>query len=185
MSISNAASPTELPVGSWQADTLHSCVGFAVRHNLISNFRGRFEDYDASLTVDANGHPTLTGTVNASSIAVKDETLAAHLAAPDFFHTERYPVLRFHSTDIRRDNQNLQVDGELTIKGRSHNVNAKGTITDVVDEPFPGTRLAIELETTIDRRDYGLDWNMPMPRGGLHLSNDVTPTITLEFTKAD
>ncbi|MBV8990602.1 MAG: YceI family protein, partial [Solirubrobacterales bacterium] len=89
------------------------------------------------------------------------------------------------STAVRRDGERLQVDGALEIKGTSRQVSATGTITDVVEDPFSGTRLAIELETTIDRRDYGLDWNMPMPRGGWYLSNDVTLTITLEFTKAD
>jgi len=184
MSISTA-SPTNVPVGTWRVDTLHSSVGFAVRHNLISTFRGRFEEYDASLIIDATGRATLTGTVNAGSIAVKDGTLATHLTAPDFFDTERYPELRFHSTDIRRDGEKLRVNGELTIKGRSRQATVRGTITDVVEDPFGGTRIAFELETTIDRREYGLDWNMPMPRGGLYLSNDVTLTVTLEFTKAD
>jgi polyisoprenoid-binding protein YceI len=182
MSISTASS-TELPVGSWRADTLHSAIGFAVRHNLVSTFRGRFDSYEALLTVDEEGRPRLTGTVQADSIVVKDETLAAHLTAPDFFDAERYRELIFKSGDIRRDGERLQIDGELTIKGISRVLSAHGTITDVVEDPFAGTRLAIELETTIDRRDYGLDWNMPMPRGGLYLSNDVTLSITLELVK--
>ena len=184
MSVSTVPATT-LPLGSWHTDTLHSSIAFGVRHNLISTFRGRFEDYDVWLAVDGEGHAQLTGTVNAASIAVKDETLAAHLTAPDFFDAERYPALRFRSTAVRRDGERLQVDGALEIKGTSRQVSATGTITDVVEDPFSGTRLAIELETTIDRRDYGLDWNMPMPRGGWYLSNDVTLTITLEFTKAD
>jgi polyisoprenoid-binding protein YceI len=181
----STTSPTELPVGTWQADTLHSTIGFALKHNVISAFRGRFEEYDASLTVEAARDPVLTGTVSADSIVVKDETLAAHLKAPDFFDIERHPRLHFHSTEIRRDGGSLEVAGELTIKGRSHPVRAKGTITDVIEDPFAGTRLAIELEATIDRRDYGIDWNMPMPRGGLYLANDVLLTINLELTRAD
>ena len=184
MSISTA-SATKVPAGRWQADTLHSSVGFAVRHNLISTFRGRFEEYDAALTADASGTAALSGTVKADSIAVKDETLAAHLTAPDFFDTERYPTLGFHSTAIHREGERLEVEGELTIKGRSRPVTAIGRITDVVADPFDGTRLAIELEATIDRRDFGLDWNLPMPQGGVYLSNDVTLTLTLEFTKAE
>jgi polyisoprenoid-binding protein YceI len=172
-----------LPAGVWHGDTLHSSVGFAVRHNLISTFRGRFEDYDARLAVDGDGHAQFTGTVNPASIAVKDETLAAHLTAPDFFDVERYPELRFRSTAVRRDAERLEVDGELEIKGIARQVTAVGTITDVVEDPFSGIRLALELETTIDRRDYGLDWNMPMPRGGLYLSNDVKLTVALEFIR--
>ena len=174
---------TELPVGSWQADTLHSSIGFAIKHNLISTFRGRFDNFEARLAVDRDGRAELDGTVNAASIAVKDQTLADHLTAPDFFDIARYPELHFRSTDIRRDGDNLHVDGELTIKGTTRAVTAAGTITDPVADPFDGTRVAIELETTIDRNAHGLSWNMPMPRGGLYLSNDVTLTITLEFTK--
>ncbi len=175
--------PTTLPAGSWSVDTLHSSIGFAVRHNLISTFRGRFEDYNARLVVDGEGHAELNGTVNATSVSVRDEALAIHLAAPDFFDTARHPELRFHSTAIRREGERAEVDGELEIKGRKRKLSAAGTVSDTVEDPFSGTRLAIEVQATIDRRDYGLDWNMPMPRDGLYLSNEVTLTITLEFNK--
>src|SRR5579862_9271516 len=166
--------PTTLPAGNWSVDTLHSSIGFAVRHNVISTFRGRFEDYDARLVVDGAGHAEPAGTVNAASVAVRDEALTAHLAAPDFFDIDRYPLLRYHSTAIRREAERLEVDGELEIKGRSRQLSAVGKVSDPVEDPFSGTRLAIEVQATIDRRDYGLDWNMPMPRGGLYLSNEVT-----------
>src|SRR5688500_1731178 len=80
----------DLPTGLWQVDTVHSTVGFAVRHNAISLFRGSFEDYDARLDVGEDGRVELTGTVRAESIAVRDDDLAAHLAAPDFFDSERF-----------------------------------------------------------------------------------------------
>lgn len=176
---------TELaPAGTWQLDALHSSIGFAVKHNLISTYRGRFEDYDARLTVDPNGQAELTGTVHAASVAVKDQTLAEHLQAPDFFDTERFPEIRFRSSEIRRSVENVEVEGELTIKGNTRSVTAAGRISGVVDDPFDGQRLGIELAATIDRREYGMSWNMPMPRGGVYLSNDVTLTITLEFTRA-
>jgi polyisoprenoid-binding protein YceI len=175
---------TELPpVGTWQLDTLHSSIGFAIKHNLISTYRGRFEDFDARLTVDSDGRAELAGTVNAASVAVKDQTLAQHLQAPDFFDTERFPELRFRSSKIRRSGEHLELEGELTIKDNTRPVTATGRISGVVDDPFEGQRLGIELEAAIDRSEYGLNWNMPMPRGGVYLSNEVTLTITLEFTK--
>src|SRR4051812_14726367 len=79
-----------LPAGTWRVDLVHSSIGFAVKHMVVSTFRGRFEDYDVTLeTVD--GTPRLTGTVKTDSIKVKDDDLAAHLAAPDFFDTQRFP----------------------------------------------------------------------------------------------
>jgi polyisoprenoid-binding protein YceI len=183
MAYAGSATTELAPAGTWQLDALHSSIGFAVKHNLISTYRGRFEDYDARLSVDPSGQAELTGTVNAASVALKDHTLAEHLQAPDFFDTERFPEIRFRSSDIRRSSEDVEVAGELTIKGNTRPVTAAGRISGVVDDPFEGQRLGIELETTIDRREYGLSWNMAMPRGGVYLSNDVTLTITLEFTR--
>ena len=179
--MSTTTTRTELPAGTWQADTLHSSVGFAVKHNLISTFRGSFDSFDARLTVDERGQSDLVGTVAVTSVAITDTTLADHLAAPDFFDAARHPELRFHSSELRRFGKTLESDGELTIKGTTQAVRATGTITEVIDDPFDGSRLAIELEAVIDRRDYGMGWNMTMPRGGLYLANEVTLTITLEF----
>src|SRR5689334_7099105 len=103
--MSAITSTTPIPAGTtWAADTVHSNVGFAVKHMVVSTFRGRFEDYDATLTANEDGTLRLEGRVSADSISVKDENLAAHLKAPDFFDTERYPDITFSSTLIRTDN---------------------------------------------------------------------------------
>ena len=96
--------PTPIPAGTtWTVDPVHSTVGFAVKHMVVSTFRGRFEDYDATLTANEDGTLRLEGRVAADSIAVKDENLAAHLKAPDFFDTERHPDVTFASTLVRAD----------------------------------------------------------------------------------
>ena len=126
MTAITATSP--IPAGTtWAVDPVHSTVGFAVKHMVVSTFRGRFEDYDATLTADEDGTLRLEGRVAADSIAVKDENLAAHLKAPDFFDTERHPYITFSSTLVRADNGELIVDGELTIKGNTRPIEARGT----------------------------------------------------------
>jgi polyisoprenoid-binding protein YceI len=175
---------TNLPVGTWVADTLHSSLGFALRHNQISTFRGRFDEFAATLDVAPNGEAKLTGTVQAASIAVEDPTLASHLAAPDFFDTERYPELSFRSSHIDREGESVSIEGELTIKGTTRPVTGAGRISDVVEDPFQGTRVALELEAVVDRRAYGLGWNMAMPDGREYLANDVMLTIALELTRS-
>jgi len=173
----------QIPSGTWQFDPVHSSVGFAVKHMVVSTFRGRFEDWDASFaTVD--GEPELRGTVRVDSIEVKDEDLAAHLRAPDFFDTERHPELAFRSTDIRRDGDDAVVDGEFTIKGTTRPIEARGTITGPHEDPFGATRLGIELEAIVDRTEFGLDWNMPLPKGGFALANEVKLLVSLEFVLA-
>src|SRR5215218_8425811 len=126
-----AITTTPVPTGTtWTADTVHSTVGFAVKHMVVSTFRGRFEDYAATLTANEDGTLRLEGRVSADSIAVKDETLAAHLKAPDFFDTERHPDITFSSTLVRAENGSLVVDGELTIKGTTRPIEARGVLTE-------------------------------------------------------
>lgn len=173
----------QIPTGTWQADTVHSNVGFAVRHMVVSTFRGRFEDYDATLTVDGDGEPRLRGAVRAASIEVKDEALAGHLRSADFFDVERHPEIRFASTSFRRDGDRVTLEGDLEIKGHTERVQAQGTITDPLEDPWGGIRVGLELETVVDRRAYGLDWNMSLPKGGFALANDVKLIVDLELVQ--
>jgi polyisoprenoid-binding protein YceI len=149
----------------------------------VSTFRGRFEDYDGALVADERGVQRLRGTVRAGSIVVKDENLAGHLSAPDFFDTERYPEIGFVSTDVRvGEGGELDVDGELTIKGHTHPISGRGTISGPVDVGG-AEKAGVELEAVLDRRDYGLDFNLALPGGGLAVANDVKLEVTLELLK--
>jgi polyisoprenoid-binding protein YceI len=173
-----------LPVGAWRLDPTHSTAGFAVKHMGVSIFRGRFEHLDASLTVSEDGAAELAGSVSADAIVVKDENLQAHLRSPDFFDTERYPEIRFVSNSLRRDGEELIVDGQLTIKDQSHAVEARGTITGPTETLGGVVKLGVTLEAIIDRTQFGLNWNAPLPKGGFALANDVKLTIELELAPA-
>jgi polyisoprenoid-binding protein YceI len=168
---------------TWQADTVHSSVGFAVKHMIVSTFRGAFETYDATL-VDADGELSLSGWVDASSIAVKDADLGAHLASPEFFHSVQHPRMTFASSEISVGADGaVTMLGALTIKGRTQPVRATGVATPPLEDPFGGVRRGLELEAVIDRRAHGLEWNLPLPKGGFALDNDVRLLINLEFTQ--
>jgi polyisoprenoid-binding protein YceI len=177
-------STTEQSISTtWRVDAVHSTVGFAVKHMIVSTFRGRFETYDATL-VDVDGQLAIEGWVDVSSIVVKDPDLAAHLQSPEFFDATEHPWLRFASTDIGVGaNGELALDGELTIKGRMRPVRATGASTPPLQDPFGGIRRGLELEAIVDRREYGLEWNLPLPKGGLALNNDVRLLVDLEFTQ--
>jgi polyisoprenoid-binding protein YceI len=175
---------TQLPTGTWQLDKVHSSAGFAVKHMVVATFRGRFEDFDATLTIDDNGEAKLVGIVKPDSIVVKDENLAGHLKSPDFFDTERYPELRFESTSVRVDGDELIVDGELTIKGNTRPVSGRGAIVGPHEDIAGNTKIGVNLETVVDRTEFGLNWNAPLPKGGFALDNDVTLTIELELLGA-
>jgi polyisoprenoid-binding protein YceI len=171
---------TAVPTGTWTADRVHSSIGFEVEH-MVSTFRGRFEDYDAQL-VDGK----LVGTVAVPSVKVYDENLEAHLQSPDFFDAQLHPELRFESRELAIDEDgSVTIEGDLTIKGITKPVTARGRYVDVTPDPAGGERIGLRLETTVDRREFGLEWNAPLPKGGLVLGNDVTLTVALELVRAE
>jgi polyisoprenoid-binding protein YceI len=180
-----SALATTVPAGTtWTADPVHSTAGFAVKHMVVSTFRGRFEDFDATLTAAEDGTLRLDGRVRADLIAVKDENLAAYLRAADFFDTDRHPEITFASTLVRAEDGELVVDGELTIKGHTRPLRARGTLTEPLETLGGYVKVGLELEATVDRREYGLDWNAPLPKGGFALDNDVRLQVSLELLQA-
>jgi polyisoprenoid-binding protein YceI len=176
MSITEAAQT--VPAGIWKSDPVHSSVGFSVQHMGVNPFRGTLSDFQAVL-----GGEQLVGSAAVESIATPDENLTGHLLSPEFFDAERHPELRFESSEIRREGDELVVSGELTLKGVTRPVELRGTVTEPIDDPYGKRRLGIELETTIDRTDYGIDWNAELPSGGQVLANDVQLTARLELVQ--
>jgi len=174
------ATATQQIQGTYVLDPIHSSASFAVKHMVVSTFRGRFEKFDATRTAGK-----LVGTVDVGSIVVKDENLAAHLQSPEFFVAERHPELRFESTDIRRtgEGDEVVVDGELTIKGITKPVEARGTLEGPAVTFGDVNKVGLTLEAIIDRTEFGLNWNAPLPKGGFALANDVKLIVELELAE--
>ena len=167
-----------LPVGTWVLDPVHSTVGFEV--NYVSGaFRGQFRE--ASARFDADQAPVLSGAAKVASVDVKDENLSAHLQSPDFFDAERHPELSFESSEIDRDEDRITVRGGISIKGVEKPVELTGTITEPITDAYGQERVGLSLETTIDRTEFGLNWNTPLPDGKPALANDVKLTAELYF----
>jgi len=178
----STATQTSLPLGAWNVDAVHSTVGFGVDY-MVGTFNGSFSPVDVKLEV-ADGGTSLTGSAPVAGVKVQDENLVAHLQAPDFFDAERAPEITFASTDIRRSGDEIEIDGDLTIKGISLPVELTGTVTEPADDPYGGVRFGLKLETTIDRTKFGLDWNNPLPNGQPSLANEVRLTADLYLVKA-
>jgi polyisoprenoid-binding protein YceI len=161
--------------GTWNFADVHSSANFSVKY-LVATFSGRFEEVDAKL---ADGK--LSGSVKANSVKVKDENLTAHLQSPDFFDAEAHPEISFESSEIKINGDDVELEGELTLKGTTAPIHATGTVNGPTEDFAENTRLGFVLETKIDRTVYGLDWNADLPKGGKALSNDVTLKVELEF----
>jgi len=173
---------TIAPAGTWSLDPVHSRVDFDVSY-LAGTFKGEFHEIGAELTVDAE-RASLEGTAKVASVDVKDENLSAHLQSPDFFDAERYPELRFAADDIRLDGDGkVSVDGELTIRGVTRPVQVTGKVTEPIRDAYGNDRIGLNLTTSVDRTEFGVDWNQPLPSGDPALANDVTILAALQFVK--
>jgi polyisoprenoid-binding protein YceI len=169
-----------VPAGSYRADPVHSSVGFEVKH-MISTFRAGFREYKARLESSGDGL-RLAGSAEVSSVDVRDENLAAHLQGPEFFDAEHTPRIEFASDRIEiADDGVVTLDGELTIKGITKPIAASGRLEHTGADLGGSDRIGLLLETTIDRHEFGLDWNAPLPRGGFALGDDVKLVATLEL----
>ena len=173
---------TVAPAGAWNLDPVHSRVDFEVSY-LAGRFKGEFHEIGAELTVDGS-RASLEGTAQVASVDVKDENLSAHLQSPDFFDAERHPELRFAASDIGLDGDGkVSVEGEMMIKGVTKRVAVTGTVTAPIADPYGNDRIGLNLITKLDRTDFGVDWNNPLPSGEPSLANDVTILAELQFVK--
>ena len=156
-----------VPAGVWTLDPVHSSIGFQIAY-MGGAFRGHFKDVDARLADNR-----LEGSARVKSVQVKDESLEAHLQSPDFFDAERHPVLRFESGDIQGDADEVTGRGEITIKGVTQPVELKGSIAAPTTKGDGSEVITVNLRTVIDRTDFGVNWNMPLPDGKAALANEV------------
>jgi polyisoprenoid-binding protein YceI len=177
-----AQAESTIPSGTWRSDPVHSRVAFSVKHMVVATYRAGFDDFDVRLS-DANDEPTITGEAKVESIESRDKEQRGHLLSPDFFDVERHPTIGFESTSIRRDGNQLSIDGDLTIKGITQPVTATGVISGPVVDISDTEKVGIDLEAKVDRTDFGLNWNAPLPKGGVAVDNEVTLTAHLELVK--
>ena len=170
-----------LPVGTFELDPVHSTIGFEVDY-MGGAFRGQFREVAAKLEAEGD-MPVLTGSAKVASADLKDENLTAHIQSPDFFDAERHPELSFESSEIDRAGDKITVRGGITIKGVEKPVALTGTIKEPVTDPYGRERISLKLDTTVDRSEFGVNWNVPLPDGRPALADEVKLSAELFFVK--
>jgi polyisoprenoid-binding protein YceI len=160
-----------IPTGTWTIDPVWSSLEFEVKKLGLMTVKGRVPGFTG--TIQGGEEPSIEGSVDVSSITTFDETRDGHLQSPDFFDVARYPTLRFESTSVGLSGDELLVEGELTIRGVTKPVVLRGSYVGTAVDPFGNDRIGLELSTTVDRTEFGLEWNAPLPSGGFLLPNDV------------
>lgn len=170
----------EIPAGTWVVDPVHSSIGFAVTHNGVTTFRSGFERYEARLSGGESAR--LEGTVDVESIEIDEEMLKGHLLSPEFFDIQRFPQLRFASSELSvGEDGTLRVLGELEIHGETRQVEAGGRFAHLGGDLAGKERVGLSLEATVDRRNFGLEWQAQLPSGGDVLDYAVTISVELEL----
>lgn len=166
-----------VPAGTWNADPHHSRTDFAVRHMMISTIRGTFPDVVA--TLEGGSSPELSGSVEIGTVTTGDESRDVHLVAPEFFDAARFPQATFAATLV----EPTRVVGELTIKGVTREIELEATFSGPNTDPWGSERIGLELSGEIDRHDYGVSWNAPLPGGGVLVDDTVKLLASFSFVR--
>ena len=180
--MSTTAEQTTIPTGIWELDPIHSDVGFAVTYSGAGTVRGGFDEFDAKL-IDGK----LEGSAKVASVNFDEPQLVGHLQSPYFFDAEQFPELRFTSKPIERSGDEITVEGELTLRGVTKPVTISGTVVGPTPDAGvagPIQRIAFDVETKVDRREFGINWNRELPTGDPALGNDVKITANLALFQA-
>jgi polyisoprenoid-binding protein YceI len=184
--MSSLTAPPIAVTGLWTIDSAHSAVRFSVRHHAVSTFRAGFSAITGSYDADAG---VLSGTVHVDHAELPGlDRLKAHFLTPDFFDAERHPTLTFESHAVESDGAVLSAKGELTLRGVTKPVTARGTVQGPITvrhrDGQVSERLGIDLATTVDRRDYGVEFNRDLGAGVLSLGWEVAIEVSLELAGA-
>ena len=176
---------TEPLTGVFDADRTHSSLQFAVRHMKVSTFRASFGDVDARLVADGS-ESRLEGAARVESISIVDPpAFREHVTRGDeFFDADNHPEILFRSerVELAADGK-ATVEGVLTIKGIGRPITATGTWERPVEDPFGLQRAALALRAVLDRRDWGMSWQHPLPDGADVLGWEVELTVQLELVR--
>jgi polyisoprenoid-binding protein YceI len=172
---------------TWNFDPVHSDIGFSVRHLMISKVRGHFKKWSGSLAVDeANPEASRVSVeIDAASLDTKEEQRDNHLRSADFLDAAAYPFIKFDSTGVRKTGDSeYTVTGNLTIRGVTKRVALGVEYAGRTKDPWGGERAGFTAKTSIDRKDFGLTWNMALEAGGFVVGDKVEINLEMEVVKA-
>ena len=169
----------------YEIDVSHTYIGFSIKHMVISTVKGSYTEFSGTIIVDENdlARSSVGIVIKANSITTNNEKRDNHLKSPDFFDVEKYPEVTFRSKTVKKKDGNYIVEGELTIHGVSKNVAITFSRLGPIKNPWGKQVIAIEGELTIDRTDYGLNFNKTLETGGLLVGNEVKIELTIEAVK--
>ncbi|HAT1360960.1 YceI family protein [Corynebacterium striatum] len=171
--------------GTYVLDPTHTTIGFIARHAMVTKTRGKFEDFEGTITVAENiADSKADVTIKSASINTGNDDRDGHVKGDDFFAVEKYPELTFTATSFNVDEAgNGTVTGDLTIKGVTKPVTLDVETEGLAEDPFGNTRFGFEATTKINRLDYGIDFNAPLKTGGVLVSEEIKIELEVSAIK--
>lgn len=174
-------STPDIPAGTWAIDASHSEVSFSVRHLMVAKVRGTFETFEGTITIAEDPlASSVEASIDLASINTRDEQRDGHLRSPDFFETDTYPTMTFRSTSVTPDGGDFKVVGDLTLKGTTRSVELDLEFNGVHPDPWGGTRAGFSAETEISRKDFGVDFEVPMDGPGVVVGDKIKVILEIE-----
>ena len=171
----------QIPAGTWTIDPSHSEVGFSVRHLMVSKVKGTFETFTGTITIAENPlDSSVTADVDLSSISTRDAQRDGHLRSADFFDVATHPTLTFRSTGVKANGDDFVVTGDLTLKGTTLPVELDLEFNGVHPDPWGGTRAGFSAETEISRKQFGVDFEVPMDGPGVVVGDKIKVYLEVE-----
>jgi polyisoprenoid-binding protein YceI len=173
--------------GDYTLDTAHSRIGFAARHAMVTKVRGQFNEFDGSAHLDFADPSKSTAelTIKTESVDTRNDQRDAHLRTNDFFDAPNYPEITFRATSAEKvGDEQYRLTGDLTIKGTTKPVSVDFEFTGTAVDPFGNVRVGFEGSTTINRRDWKVEWNAPLETGGVLVSDKVTLELEVSAIKS-
>ena len=165
-------------------DNAHASIGFSISHLVISKVKGNFNDFSGTFVLDETNHLTESeALIKTASIDTSNKKRDDHLRSPDFFEVEKYPEITFHGKKVVRRNGKDILLGKLTLHGVTKNIELPYTIKGPIMDPYGNKKIGFHAETTVNRTDYGLNWNQALEAGGVMVGEDVQIVIDLQAAK--
>lgn len=173
---------------TYTIDPSHSRIGFAGRHMVFTKVRGQFTDFTATVEVPDDKDATqakVTASIKTASVDSGNEQRDGHLRSGDFFDAEQYPEMTFTSTSVRSLGDNThEVTGDLTIRGTTRPITLRTTVEGPLQDPWGNERYGVEAKAKINRKDWGLNWNLALEAGGVLVSEDIEIEIEAAFVRS-
>ena len=177
---------TRTATSTWTIDPAHSVVEFAVKHLMVSTFKGHFRSLEGTVHLDEDNpaNSSVAASIDVASVDTQTPDRDAHLRSDDFFNAERYPKMTFRSTRVERvDGTNWKVTGELTIRDVTKEVVLDTEYEGRIVDPWGNERIGFPARTEWSRKEFGVRWNAAIETGGVVVGDKVRISLNIEIVR--